>query len=106
MNPVCPLPVAAPPNEPHTARIEETSNKSSGKIPFRSWWGKTKAPCHSFQCRIACSPVSTEIDVVAMPGDGVDLLGEDGVEDAPQEDVEVAQQEEEHRHGLGRLRGI
>ena len=41
-----------------------------------------------------------------MPGDGVDLLGEDGVEDAPQEDVEVAQQEEEHGHGLGRLRGI
>ena len=55
---------------------------------------------------IHLSPVSAEIDVIAMPGDGVDLLGEDGVEDAPQEDVEVAQQEEEHGYGLGGLRGI
>ena len=53
------------------------------------------------------SPVSAaEVDVVAVPRDGVDLLCEDGVQHAPQEDVEVAQQEEEHGHGLGRLRRI
>ena len=52
------------------------------------------------------SPVTTQIDVISMPGYGVDLLSEDGVEDAPQEDVEVAQQEEEHGHGLRRLRRI
>ena len=49
------------------------------------------------------SPVTTQIDVISMPSDWVDLLCEDGVEDAPQEDVEVAQQEEEHRHLFGRV---
>ena len=44
-----------------------------------------------------------EVDVVAVPRDWVDLLCEDGVQHAPEEDVEVAQQEEEHRHLFGRV---
>ena len=47
---------------------------------------------------IIISPVAAEVDVVALPRDGVDLLGEDGVQHAPQQDVEVAEQEEEHGH--------
>ena len=38
-----------------------------------------------------------------MPGDGVDLLGKDCMENAPQEDVQVSEQEEKHRHLFGRI---
>ena len=38
-----------------------------------------------------------------MPGDGVDLLGEDSMQHAPQKDVKVAKQEEEHGHFFGRI---
>ena len=38
-----------------------------------------------------------------MPGDGVDLLGKDGMQHTPQKDVKVAEEKEEHGHLFGRI---
>ena len=45
------------------------------------------------------APVPAKVEIVAVPRDGIDLLGKDCVQHAPQENVEVTEQEEENgRH--------
>lgn len=92
---------------------KELTPQGKLKAFYRGRWRRRRATLVRMRCTIprmnsilllVASPpnkphaVAAEVDVVALPRDGVDLLGEDGVQHAPQQDVEVAEQEEEHGH--------